>query len=136
MLHSILSKLPKPLDLEAWISRAIHLLERHPPESLSTWHRVSRVSVLKTSHNSRSYNLKEAENLFRKQCAELNSVKRRQDLVKAMIKHKRPMLFALSVLIGVSSIAFGFYSRKNGGVEALPGFATVYRAFHAIGRLF
>jgi len=136
MLHSILSKLPKPLDLEGWISRAILLLGKRPPEKLSTWRRVSKYSVLKTSRTtSPSLSLEAAEKTFAYQCQELRSAELRKQRLVALVKHKTPILVGLSVLIGVSSIAVGMYARNHGGVESLPGLAVVLRASAAIRRL-
>ncbi|KAL8934249.1 MAG: hypothetical protein Q9211_005330, partial [Gyalolechia sp. 1 TL-2023] len=51
MLHSILSKLPKPLDLEALITQTTSLYMDFPPERLPfrSWARISPFSVLKTT---------------------------------------------------------------------------------------
>jgi len=136
MLHSILSKLPKPLDLEGWISRAILLLERRPPEKLSTWRRVSSYSVLKTSRTTSSpLTLEAAENIFSYQCKELKSAELRKRRLMALAKHKTPILVGLSVLMGVSSIALGVYARNHGGVQSLPGLTVVWGVFAAIRRL-
>lgn len=138
MLHSILSKLPKPLDIEGWISRAIRLLNERPPEGLSTWRHVSRLSVLKTSRRTNPNaptSLAAAEELFRKQCAELEYIKRRNDFLKALAKHKRSLVLTLSALVGISSIAFGLYARSHGGLEAFPGLTTLWRAVAAVRRL-
>ncbi|KAF8544954.1 hypothetical protein BDD12DRAFT_915224 [Trichophaea hybrida] len=107
MLHSILSKLPKPLDLEGWIARAIQLLKEEPPENLSTWRRVSHLSVLKTSRKSETLTLTAAEEIFRKQSRQLACRKKRKELLLAMAKHKKPMILGFSVLIATSSIAIG-----------------------------
>jgi hypothetical protein len=131
ILHSILSKLPKPLDLEGWISRAILLLEERPPESLSTWRRVSRLSVLKTSRQ-KALSLNAAEDVFKKQCHELWRVQKREEIFKAMAKHKKPMLLGLSIFVGVSSIALAVYLQRKGGVEALPGAMTLWKTLASI----
>jgi len=136
MLHSILSKLPKPLDLEGWISRAILLLGRRPPEKLSTWRRVSKYSVLKTSRTtSPSLSLEAAEKTFAYQCQELRSAEMRKQRLVALVKHKTPILVGLSVLIGASSIVLGMYALNHEDVESLPGLAVVLRASAAIRRL-
>lgn len=135
ILHSILSKLPKPLDLEGWISRAIRLLEERPPENLSTWSRVSCLSVLKTSRH-RTLSLAAAEGVFQKQCNELWRAQKREELFKTMARHKKPIVLGLSVFIGVSSIALGVYAQRNGGLlQAFPGFMTLWRAVAYIRRL-
>jgi hypothetical protein len=116
MLHSILSKLPKPLDLEGWIARAIQLLKEQPPEKLSTWRRVSHLSVLKTSRQPDTLTLAAAEEIFQKQSRQLAFRKKRKEFLLTMAKHKKPMIFGLSVL---SSIALGLYVRNHCGVEML-----------------
>ncbi|KAF8249897.1 hypothetical protein K440DRAFT_620328 [Wilcoxina mikolae CBS 423.85] len=134
MLHSILSKLPKPLDLEGWIARAIQLLKEEPPEKLTTWRRVSHLSVLKTSRKSETLTLTAAEEIFRKQSRQLACRKKRKELLLAMAKHKKPMILGLSVLIAASSIAIGLYTRNQGGVEMLPGLTAIRRVVGAAAR--
>jgi hypothetical protein len=119
MLHSVLSKLPKPLDLEGLISRAIQLLREMPPESLSTWREVSSLSVLKTPRGSYrdSASLKDAEGLFRKQCHELDWARRRKEMREAIAKHKSSVaIFVLTVLVAVSAIGLRIYTGKSGSI--------------------
>lgn len=76
MLHFILSKLPKPLDLENLIHRTRTLFERFPPEQLPTraWRRVSSNSVLKTTRNPQALamqSLRDGEQFFEKHAAEI-----------------------------------------------------------------
>lgn len=83
MLHSVLSKLPKPLDLEGLIRRTRALFRSHPPERLPNriWRTVSSNSVLKTTrdpHALAAQTLQDGERLFQKQSAEI----RRQDAVR------------------------------------------------------
>ncbi|KAK0735888.1 rab-GTPase-TBC domain-containing protein [Apiosordaria backusii] len=53
MLHSVLSKLPQPLDLEGLITSAVALEKEFPPEGLRSWRReIGRWSVLKTGRGS------------------------------------------------------------------------------------
>lgn len=119
MLHSILSKLPKPLDLEGLISRAIYLLQEQPPERLSTWGQVSCFSVLKTSTGttktaSKPLTLSDAEKIFEKQSRELSRTKKRKEIYDAVIKHRKPAIIVfVSVLVGFSSIMLGIHLRKH-----------------------
>jgi hypothetical protein len=72
MLHSILSKLPKPLDLEALISKTMELYEKHPPEKLPfrVWWWISSNSVLRTTRNlAAKQTLEDGEKLFQKQAS-------------------------------------------------------------------
>jgi hypothetical protein len=114
MLHSILSKLPKPLDLEALIANTVMLIQKHPPASLRTWRSISRYSVLKTSRypdQTASQTLEDGEVYFRKQVTELQWVDRRDKLLKTMWKYRRPAgSVGLAVLVGVLS----FWLRKSG----------------------
>ncbi|RPA94453.1 hypothetical protein L873DRAFT_1701030 [Choiromyces venosus 120613-1] len=116
ILHSILSKLPKPLDLDDLISRAASLLEQQPPESLSTWHKVSSRSVLKTSRNPDKSppSLSYAEKLFNQQWRELERARKRKAIFKAIIKKGRITLLGLTLLVGISAIGLEFYLQKNG----------------------
>ncbi|CUS07077.1 unnamed protein product [Tuber aestivum] len=127
MLHSILSKLPKPLDLEDLISRAVSLLEQQPPESLSTWHKVSSRSVLKTSRNpdKSPSSLSHAEKLFNQQWRELERARKRRAIFKAIVKKGRITLLGLTLLVGISAIGLGFYLQKSGtGINRILGFSV------------
>lgn len=130
MLHSVLSKLPKPLDLEGWIARAIRLLDDQPPERLSTWRRVSRLSVLKTSRQSDSLTLAAAEDIFRRQSRELALRKHCKDAYLAVVRHRKPLLLGLSLAVGLSSVAWAVYSRHHGG-GSLVGLLVAWRKLAA-----
>jgi len=144
MLHSILSKLPKPLDLEDLIDSTIMLLQKHPPESLSTWRNISRMSVLKTAKQpalsggislKNSANLREAEEVFQKHCREMARAKQRKELFQAVIRHKRSTAIGVSVLVGVSSVAFGLYARRQGTGEFSGIFNIYYHLWRILGSL-
>ena len=53
-LHAILSKLPKPLDLEKLISETIDIFTLYPPERLPfrVWRGIPSTSVLKTTRKT------------------------------------------------------------------------------------
>lgn len=115
----ILSKLPKPLDLEGIISRAIELQERYPPQQLETWRRVSRYSVLKSTppiaasgREPSNDDLVVAEQLFRKHCKEMEWKKRQQVMYQEFMKRKRPLLIGLTVFIALASVGIEMYSRR------------------------
>ncbi|TGZ85029.1 hypothetical protein EX30DRAFT_301851 [Ascodesmis nigricans] len=125
MLHVTLSKLPKPLDLDGLISRAIELQKQHPPHRLSTWRRVSRYSVLKatpilrnsSSKPSPAEDLAKAEILFRKHCEEMERTKRRQEMLQALQKRRKPLIVTLTVFIAVVSVGLELYNRKHHGAS-------------------
>ena len=88
MLHSILSKLPKPLNLERLISQTIDLFQVYPPSSLPgrAWSQVSSNSVLKTTQDFRKLSqqtLKDGERFFDKEAAEI----RRRDALMQTQRH-------------------------------------------------
>lgn len=113
MLHSVLSKLPQPLDLEKMISDTSTLFARHPPETLDTWRGISRNSVLKTTRwtdEAAKQSLNDGETLFRQQCKELAWAQRKEKVLDALWKYRRPAgTIGMAVLIGVLS----FYLRKS-----------------------
>ena len=115
ILHSILSKLPKPLDLDELISRAVSLLEQQPPESLSTWHKVSSRSVLKTSRTLDGVppSLSHAEELFSQQCRELERARKRKYIFRAIVEKGGIAHIGLILLVGVSAVGLGFYLQRN-----------------------
>ena len=134
MLHSILSKLPKPLDLEALITRAMTLYTHHPPERLPfrAWIKVSRFSVLKTTEGSfRGQTLADGEELFAKQASEIRRTEQREKLTAAAWKYRRPAgSLGLAVFVGVLS----FWLRR-GGLEGFPllGVRRVWELIRLVG---
>ncbi|TVY29467.1 TBC1 domain family member 20, partial [Lachnellula hyalina] len=121
MLHSILSKLPKPLDLEALIQNTAKLFEQHPPEKLSLWRSISNSSVLKTARwedQTVNQTLKDGEIFFNKQVQELEWADRRDRVFKVVWKYRRPAgTIGLAVLVGVLS----FWIRKSSGPSGTLG---------------
>ena len=125
MLHSVLSKLPKPLDLESLISRAMMTFEQHPPERLPSraWAKISCYSVLKTTRTlgtARNQTLREGEELFEQHVLQL----RRQELQRAAFasvwKYRSPVGgIGLVIAVGLLSIWLG--KRCFDGV---PGFGA------------
>jgi hypothetical protein len=117
MLHSILSKLPKPLDLEGLIQKTQTLFERHPPKTLPyrVWSRISPNSVLKTTQNISALSqqsTKQGEEMFLKQAAEIRQQERRKQLnirIHRLFKrYKRPAGFTgAAVVIAVIALYFG-----------------------------
>jgi hypothetical protein len=121
MLHSILSKLPKPLDIERLIANTVDLFEKHPPERLRTWHSISSFSVLKTARwqdQTMSQSLEEGEMYFKKQVKELQWAEQRERVSKVVWKYRRPAgTIGVAVLVAVLS----FYLRKSSGPSGLFG---------------
>ncbi|KAJ8121624.1 hypothetical protein ONZ43_g1969 [Nemania bipapillata] len=109
MLHFALSKLPPDLDLEAVIAEAALLFEKHPPESLRSWRRISGASVLKTTRDVEALarqSLQDGQALFERQVRELQWAERSQKMMQIAWAN-RTLLFA--VLIGVGAV----YLRKT-----------------------
>ena len=123
MIHSVLSKLPKPLNLEALISRTTALFEEHPPESLPSgvWAKISVFSVLKTTRKSaRNQTLEDGEDLFEHQALQLRRNEMQKRAMTAIWSYRRPASqIGLSVLVGVLSI---WMSRRAGLEGIIPTF--------------
>ncbi|TVY48052.1 GTPase-activating protein [Lachnellula occidentalis] len=121
MLHSILSKLPKPLDLEALIQNTAKLFEKYPPEKLRLWRSISNSSVLKTARwedQTVNQTLEDGEMFFNKQVRELEWADRRDMVIKVVWKYRRPAgTIGLAVLVGVLS----FWIRKSSGPSGVLG---------------
>ncbi|KFY15838.1 hypothetical protein V492_01731 [Pseudogymnoascus sp. VKM F-4246] len=117
MLHSILSKLPKPLNLEQLISDTTNLLEQHPPESLLLWSKISQSSVLKTARSTEEVakqSLQDGQIYFEKQVKELQWAERREKLVKQLWKNKNPaIIIGVGVLVGLLS----YHMRKSPSIH-------------------
>jgi hypothetical protein len=122
MLHSILSKLPKPLDIEALIANTVALFQKHPPESLRTWRSMSNSSVLRTARwpdQITTQSLEDGEMYFKKQVTELQWAERRDMALKTVWKYRRPAgTIGLAVLVGVLS----FWMRRSSGPSGPSGF--------------
>ncbi|CZT00828.1 related to GTPase-activating protein gyp10 [Rhynchosporium graminicola] len=127
MLHSILSKLPKPLDIEALVVSTIQLFEDHPPENLRVWRSISSSSVLKTArwHNQlSSQSLEEGERYFMQQSKEIVRAERRKQVLKIMWKYRDPAgTVGLAIFIGVVS----FWLRKSPAPSGMLG--SLWRRF-------
>jgi TBC1 domain family member 20 len=128
MLHSVLSKLPRPLDLDDLITRTVELLRKYPPEKLlgRAWRQISPNSVLKTANEPaslRNQSLADGERFFHAQAAEL---KRREALIQTKkriqtlaCQYRRPATLTGTALL----FAFiAFYARTN---SAQPTFVAI-----------
>ncbi|CAG8973830.1 hypothetical protein HYALB_00005575 [Hymenoscyphus albidus] len=113
MLHSILSKLPKPLDLEALIQGTVKLIEKHPPETLKPWRSISSSSVMKTAlrpNQVLSQSLEDGKAYFERQVKELERAEQRDKVLKTLWRYRKPaQTVGLAVLIGLVS----FWARKT-----------------------
>ena len=106
MLHSILSKLPKDLDLEALITSAVRLAEAHPPESLRSWRRgISAHSVLKTAPTLTdcvTQTMEDGERFFRGQVRDLELAARRKEIQAMLWRHRGPIrTVGLAIAVGI-----------------------------------
>lgn len=118
ILHAILSKLPKPLDLDRLIRRASELFTQHPPEKLPdrAWRSISINSVLKTTHGDPQQlarqGLADGERMFERQAAELRRADvRRRRLVQArqvFRRYRAPAAYAAAtVLVAAVALLLG-----------------------------
>ncbi|KAI1379324.1 hypothetical protein F4677DRAFT_408625 [Hypoxylon crocopeplum] len=106
MLHFTLSKLPQDLDLEAVITDAASLFDRHPPETLRNWRSISGASSLKTARSVRAcaaQSLEDGRAYFERQHDELRWAERREKALKAVWANRTVIL---AVAIGVSAVYF------------------------------
>lgn len=125
MLHVMLTKLPKPLDLDGLISCALDLQKQYPACQLSTWGTVSRYSVLKatgpaidavTGVKPASIALAEAEQFFMQHCRQMERQKRRKEILQALYKRRKPaMTIGFAVLVAAASVGLEMYSKRHGG---------------------
>ena len=133
MLHSILSKLPKPLDLEALILRTMDLFTTNPPEKLPfrAWAKISSYSVLKTTRGFTSnQTIKDGEELIVRQSQQLRRAEMRQQAMRFAWTYRRPAGgVGIAVFIGILS----FWMQRT-GVEGILGLLP--RRLWAFFRLF
>jgi hypothetical protein len=107
MLHSILSKLPVPLDIEGLIAQAVRLQAEFPPEKLPAWRKgVSRWSVLKTGRRRRGEeSVEQGRVWFERQVRELKWQETRERAGKWVWKHRRPAgMVGAAVLVGALAV--------------------------------
>ena len=116
MLHSVLSKLPKPLDLERHISQTMTLFVEHPPEILPmrAWSKISPFSVLKTTRDPiRTQTLQDGLELFYMQQLQLRREELRWKAMEAVWEYRRPVgtvgmaIFVLVLSFGLRKVGFG-----------------------------
>lgn len=125
VLASILSKLPKPLELDKLIDNTAKLFKRHPPETLKTWRQISSSSALKTARwpdQILGQTLEDGESYFQKQVEEIKlaekRAKQREKVLEIMRRYRKPArTVVFAVLVGV----FAFSLRKAGGPSGMLG---------------
>ncbi|KHJ35722.1 putative gtpase-activating protein gyp10 [Erysiphe necator] len=105
ILHSILSKLPNPLGIEALIKNTANLFEMHPPEDLRGWRSISNNSVLKTTRwidQALDQSLDDGQKFFVRQVRELEWIEKRQLIMKKINKFWKPTLtVSLPIVLGI-----------------------------------
>jgi hypothetical protein len=122
MLHFTLSKLPKPLDIEALISSAVKLFQEHKPSSLPNraWSSISTSSVLKTTQNVHALHaqtLQDGEKWLERQAMQIRRAQQLLDMRKrAWGMRRQGGYFGLALVAGVLSYWF-----KREGVVGLLG---------------
>ncbi|PKS08860.1 hypothetical protein jhhlp_003471 [Lomentospora prolificans] len=113
MLHLILSKVPRKLDLESLIAHTIVLFEKHPPETLRSWRHISTSSCLKTARNLETCALESTtggQAYFQVQLRELRRAERWNELVKQAWMYRRPAkAVGFAILVGLAAV----YLRKH-----------------------
>jgi hypothetical protein len=122
VLHSILSKLPKPLDLEILITNTAKLMEQYPPEKVKTWASISSHSVLKTARwpdQITNQSLEDGEHYFQEQVKELHRAEQRQKLMAAMWKYRKP---AQGVGIALAIGILAFWVQRSHQTSGVLGF--------------
>lgn len=130
MLHAVLSKLPKPLDLEGLIQRTVELRESFPPQRLPgrVWSRISSSSVLKTTQDPEALlrqTLQDGERYFQQEATEIrrrDAMKARQKQIQALARrYRRPALLTGSAIMVA---VLGLLMRRAGGTS-LPGWGLI-----------
>ncbi|KAL1854375.1 GTPase-activating protein gyp8 [Diaporthe australafricana] len=124
IMHSILSKLPQPLDVDHLVAGACRLLEDHPPESLRSWRRgVSLNSVLKTARSTRdcaAQSLDVGAYYFGQHILELQRQERKERIMHALWRYRKP---AKAVGVAVMFGVLAYWIRRSAvsnGVAAGP----------------
>ncbi|TQS38206.1 hypothetical protein Golomagni_01294 [Golovinomyces magnicellulatus] len=119
ILHSVLSKIPNPLGIEALIKKAVRLFETHPPEVLQGWNKISSNSVLKTTRWPDAVSrqsLDDGRIFFTKQVKELKRAELREVTLNTVRKYWKP---ALSIGIPVLVSIISFWLRDSAGTAGI-----------------
>ncbi|KAF1992530.1 hypothetical protein K402DRAFT_388183 [Aulographum hederae CBS 113979] len=137
MMHFMLTKLPKPLDLELLMSETKSLFARYPPDTLPNraWSRISSYSVLKTTRDPQSLarqTLQQGEEYFEFHAAQVRREQQMQAIVAEVRKqiwlYRRPVLVTVTVAVGFVALWMG----RDGGSGAMHGlWSWAYRGFAA-----
>ena len=126
MLHSVLSKLPRPLNLEVLIANTTKLIKEHPPEKLTTWRAISKSSVLRTARwpdQVTGQTLEDGKVYFEKQVEELRWQEQRDKILTTMWKYRQPAgRVGLAVMVGV----LAFWLRRSSGTTGVFGMFRRY----------
>lgn len=113
MLHVILGKVPRNLNLDTLITDSVDLLKRYPPETLRSWRYISGASVLKTVRDvdaCASQSMEDGHKFFEQQVKELQWAEL-QDKIKATLwAYRRP---ATTVGTALAVGALALYLRRN-----------------------
>ncbi|KAL7785972.1 rab-GTPase-TBC domain-containing protein [Trichoderma ceciliae] len=113
MLQVILGRVPPGLDLDALIKRSVDLFIRNPPETLASWHQISRSSALKTCRDvdgSASQTLEDGHRYFEKHVKEIQWEELRVGVRRRIWLYRRPVKFiGTAILVGVVA----FWIRRN-----------------------
>ncbi|KAK0718200.1 rab-GTPase-TBC domain-containing protein [Lasiosphaeria miniovina] len=137
MLHSILSKLPRPLDLDALIADTRALLDAYPPERLrgargspssSSWrHTISPASVLKTARDPRAcaaQSMDDGRAFFDRQVRELQWLERRDQAIALLRRYRRPAARTLGLAVLVAVLAIALRRSPPGGPTGPLGYLS------------
>ncbi|RKF73164.1 TBC1 domain family member 20 [Golovinomyces cichoracearum] len=119
ILHSVLSKIPNPLGIEALIKKTVRLFETHPPEVLQGWNKISSYSVLKTTRwpdAVSGQSLDDGRIFFTKQVKELKRAELRDVTLNTVRKYWKP---ALSIGIPVLVSIISFWLRDSAGTAGI-----------------
>ena len=113
MLHFTLSKLPKHIDIDNLIKRAMGIFKAHPPEKLPlrAWAKISTHSVLKTTRSEDRdgvvsiQTLEDGITLFEKQAKRLERQAFCKHIRSSLWTYRRPIGgICMAIFVGVLSI--------------------------------
>ncbi|KOS21478.1 GTPase-activating protein gyp10 [Escovopsis weberi] len=104
MLQVILGRVPKSMDLDALVKKAVGLYERFPPERLPSWRRISGASALKTARDldaCAKQTLEDGHRFFERQAREVHWQEVQGRIRATAWAYRRPAgMFAMAVVVG------------------------------------
>lgn len=126
MLHVILGKVPRNMNIDALIADSAALRDRFPPSRLRSWRYISGASVLKTVYNVEACSdqtMEQGHEHFEQQVKEIQWFELREKAKMLLWAYRKP---AASVGVTIAVGLIGIYLQRNSSI-----LRSLYESFRA-----